>query len=96
MHGDLHHDNIISDGNDYLVIDPKGVIGHPIHEVWAFAYNIDHDLQYIAQAFAFPLEDVVKCYFVHALLAACWCIEDNSDPSLFLGLVEKVSIKFSL
>ena len=96
LHGDLHHDNIISDGDDYLVIDPKGVIGHPIHEVWAFAHNIEHDLQYIAEYFVFSLEDVVKCYYIHALLAACWCIEDGVDPSSFLGLLEKISAKFNL
>jgi streptomycin 6-kinase len=27
LHGDLHHDNILNDGNDWLTIDPKGIIG---------------------------------------------------------------------
>ncbi len=31
LHGDLHHDNILQDGNDWMAIDPKGVIGCPIH-----------------------------------------------------------------
>jgi len=29
LHGDLHQDNILSHGDDWLVIDPKGVIGFP-------------------------------------------------------------------
>src|SRR3989344_3881838 len=32
LHGDLHQDNILSHGKDWLVIDPKGVIGSPINE----------------------------------------------------------------
>ncbi len=36
LHGDLHHDNILQNGEDWLVIDPKGVIGEPSYEVAAF------------------------------------------------------------
>ena len=35
LHGDLHQENILSNGNSWVVIDPKGVIGDPIHEIWA-------------------------------------------------------------
>jgi streptomycin 6-kinase len=39
LHGDLHHDNILQNGNDWVVIDPKGVIGEPAYEVAAFIRN---------------------------------------------------------
>jgi streptomycin 6-kinase len=50
LHGDLHHDNILQNGNDksrrssqsedgWLVIDPKGVIGESAYEVAAFIRN---------------------------------------------------------
>jgi streptomycin 6-kinase len=39
LHGDLHHDNILQNGDDWLVIDPKGVIGEPAYEVAAFIRN---------------------------------------------------------
>jgi streptomycin 6-kinase len=39
LHGDLHHDNILQNGNDWLVIDPKGVLGEPAYEVAAFIRN---------------------------------------------------------
>lgn len=32
LHGDLHHDNILQNGENSLVIDPKGVIGEPAYE----------------------------------------------------------------
>jgi streptomycin 6-kinase len=48
LHGDLHHDNILQNGDDWLVIDPKGVIGEEAFEVAAFIRNpipelLNHD-----------------------------------------------------
>lgn len=88
LHGDLHQDNILSNGQEWLVIDPKGVIGSPIHEVWACIENPDYDIKYIAEYFHYPLDKVVQWYFVHLILAACWQVEDNLDPSRFLKLAE--------
>ncbi len=90
LHGDLHHDNILANGNDWSVIDPKGVVGYPINEVWSFVTVIEKDLAFVAEYFDFKLSDVVKCYYVHAVLAACWAVEDNGDPSFFLGLADRV------
>ena len=39
LHGDLHHDNILQQGDDWVVIDPKGVIGEPAYEIAAFIRN---------------------------------------------------------
>ena len=39
LHGDLHHDNILQNGDDWVVIDPKGVIGESAYEVAAFIRN---------------------------------------------------------
>ncbi|WP_435198052.1 aminoglycoside phosphotransferase family protein [Janibacter sp. GS2] len=33
LHGDLHYGNILSDGTDWVAIDPKPVNGHPAWEV---------------------------------------------------------------
>jgi streptomycin 6-kinase len=33
LHGDLHHDNILHDGNAWVAIDPKGLIGDPAYEI---------------------------------------------------------------
>ena len=32
LHGDLHHDNILSSPRGWLAIDPKGVLGDPAYE----------------------------------------------------------------
>ncbi|UUZ45778.1 aminoglycoside phosphotransferase family protein [Janibacter limosus] len=33
LHGDLHYGNVLSDGTDWVAIDPKPVTGHPAREV---------------------------------------------------------------
>lgn len=49
LHGDLHHDNILFAGREWKVIDPKGVIGHPIHEIWRFVVDFEKDIPFIAK-----------------------------------------------
>lgn len=39
LHGDLHHFNILQDGDRWVAIDPKGVIGDPAFEPVAFLRN---------------------------------------------------------
>ncbi|MEP7076266.1 MAG: aminoglycoside phosphotransferase family protein [Acidobacteriota bacterium] len=43
LHGDLHHDNILSATREpYLLIDPKGMIGHVGYDIGVFLNN-HHD-----------------------------------------------------
>ena len=86
LHGDLHHDNILQNGNSWEVIDPHGVIGFPINEVWAFVQNIEEDIPFIASYFGFDIEILKKCYFMHTVLSAVCSIEDNMDPRFWLNL----------
>lgn len=90
LHGDLHRENILSSGEDWLVIDPKGVIGYPINEVWACVEDPQHDLAYIAKYFNFKFDEIAQWYYVHLILAACWQVEDNLDPKRFLDLAQGV------
>ncbi len=90
LHGDLHQGNILSHGQNWLAIDPKGVIGFPINEFWASVEHPD-DLKFIADYFHYPLKEVIQWYYVHLILAACWQIEDHLDPTLYLTLAQKVN-----
>ena len=89
LHGDLHHDNILRNDDDWVVIDPKGVIGTPMNEIWAFVKDIKRDIPFIAQYFHFRTQDLFDWYFVHLILAICWNLEDNLDTTLFIKLAEK-------
>ncbi|WP_338751454.1 aminoglycoside phosphotransferase family protein [Janibacter alittae] len=39
LHGDLHYANVLSDGTDWVAIDPKPVNGHPAWEVAPLLWN---------------------------------------------------------
>lgn len=90
LHGDLHQENILSNGNNWVVIDPKGVIGDPIHEIWACVEDPAHDLKFLASYFGYSLQDVVEWYYVRLILASCWQAEDGLDASLFLTLAQSI------
>jgi len=89
LHGDLHHENILQNGEQWVVIDPKGVIGYPINEVWTFAMNTEEDIVFAANYFGFNLQEVRSWYFVQLILAICWNLEDGIENKLFLRLADK-------
>lgn len=91
LHGDLHQENILSDGENWLVIDPKGVIGHPIQELWTCVEDPFFDLEYMAGYFKYPFYELVSWYFVQSVLAACWNVEDRLDPTPFLQKAQSVN-----
>lgn len=102
LHGDLHHDNILQNGNDWMVIDPKGVIGEPAYEVAAFirnpipellnhadAPNIIHNrITFFAKIMELPSQRIIDWYFVQAVLAWVWALEDGCDASYFEQLTK--------
>lgn len=90
LHGDLHHDNILKDGDSWKIIDPHGVVGFSINEAWAFVQDIEDDIPFIAKYFNFKLEDLQKCYFMHSMLSGLWAIEDNMDPKFWFNLANKI------
>ncbi len=91
LHGDLHHENLLQNGDEWLVIDPKGVIGEPIFDVSAFLRNPIPELLQHPEAVAFiqlrveRFADImgysrlriVQWCFVQAVLAQAWALEDN-------------------
>jgi len=95
LHGDLHHDNILQNGNDWVVIDPKGVIGEPAYEVAAFirnpipellnypdAPNIIHNrVTRFAELLELPSQRILDWCFVQAVLSWVWAIDDGCDTS---------------
>jgi len=102
LHGDLHHDNILQNGEDWLVIDPKGVIGEPAYEVAAFirnpipellnhadAPNIIHNrVTRFAELLELPSQRILDWCFVQAVLSWVWAIEDGCDDIYSKNLTE--------
>ena len=100
LHGDLHHDNILQNSNDWVVIDPKGVIGEPAYEVAAFirnpipellnhpdAPNIIHNrVTRFAELLELPSQRILDWCFVQAVLSWVWAIEDGCDNTYSINL----------
>ncbi len=88
LHGDLHHDNILQNGDDWIVIDPKGVIGAPIYEIWAFLHNPEpleksvllNRIEYLSKALRYPVQQIINCCFVQSILSWTWDLEDGLPP----------------
>lgn len=94
LHGDLHHDNILSaTRTPYLAIDPKGLAGEPAYEIAPFFYNpqpqinqmtnlsqvLRRRLDIFAEHLPYPRERLLACAFAHCVLSCAWSIEDG-DP----------------
>ena len=102
LHGDLHHDNILQNGNDWVVIDPKGVIGEPAYEVAAFIRNpmpellnhadvpniIHNRITRFAELLELPSQRILDWCFVQAVLSWVWAIEDGCDDTYSKNLTE--------
>lgn len=104
LHGDLHHDNILKDGDHWLAIDPKGIVGEPEFEIAAFDFmyidelaNMD-DVKNIFEARVKLLtqkanlnpQRIRDWVFVRLILMAAWHVEDNGDPSWSIKLAEQL------
>jgi streptomycin 6-kinase len=85
LHGDLHHDNILSSDRGWLAIDPKGLIGDPAYEVANVFRNPMGETQLaadprriaaLADAFVARLgynrKRVLGWAAAHSALSACW------------------------
>ncbi|GAV13033.1 aminoglycoside phosphotransferase family protein [Paenibacillus sp. chi10] len=105
LHGDLHHDNmLLSSDGEYVIIDPKGVIGDPIFDIPRFILNefdneitsacyekIDGIMITLARRLSIPHPMIRKCLYVETAMGMCWCVEDGSTPEEYTALVQKVA-----
>ncbi len=102
LHGDLHHDNILMHGDDWIVIDPKGFIGDATYEPACFIHNpipellsmnnADEIIRMRIKAFAHELsideKRIADWCFVVAVLAHVWAIEDGIGGEYFAKIVD--------
>lgn len=87
LHGDLHHENIVSAQRaPWLAIDPKGIVGDPGFETGAFMNNPARRMEtwaeparhfsrradILAERLEYPRERILAWTYTQAVLAACW------------------------
>ena len=95
LHGDLHHDNVLSAGKDgWKIIDPKGVAAEPEYETAAMMRNprditkrqgletiLRKRVEVLAEELGFDPERVLKWAFAQTVLSAVWHEEEGKDCS---------------
>jgi len=94
LHGDLHHYNILSAGDGWRVIDPKGVAGEPAYEVGALLRNpftlfaepdvkriTARRLDILVETLDMDCERLRQWSLAQAVLSAWWSYEDGGDPA---------------
>lgn len=94
LHGDFHHENILSAGrHPFLAIDPKGIVGHRGYDITVFLINhanwlktapdfreqLSGAVEQFAEAFVIEPRDLRRWCFAHAVLSAWWTFEDNCE-----------------
>lgn len=102
LHGDLHHDNILAHTKEWVVIDPKGVIGEEAFDVAAFIRNPFPDLSLMSNAqniihnrihqFSKYLNvEPMRLYYwsyIQAVLSTIWALEDGLEATNFIRFIE--------
>ena len=102
LHGDLHHDNILeADHQNWLAIDPKGLVGEPAYETgallrnpgWLFEASQPHHIlsrrvELLAKALGVDPGRIIGWGLAQAVLSGWWSYEDHGygwQPSLTLA-----------
>ncbi len=92
LHGDLHHDNVLRDGDGWVVIDPHGYVGDPAAEPATMLYNpipyvfesdhvdvpalVDRRLSIWSEESDLDPERVRQWGLVKAVISEVWSAED--------------------
>ncbi len=90
LHGDLHHDNILSSGDSWKVIDPHGYVGDPLAEVGPMIHNpfdcfpigpvkkvIEARLNILCEMLPYDPKRIQAWAFCITMLSAAWDFEEN-------------------
>lgn len=97
-HGDLHLDNILSQHDSWLAIDPKGVIGEMAFEAAAFDLVTEDELHNqpnvkevmiqrihaLAQSLNIDYHRLLSWNYLRLILSAQWFVEDKGIPEMAL------------
>jgi streptomycin 6-kinase len=94
LHGDLHHQNILSAGHEaFMAIDPKGIVGDIGFEISVFLNNprgwlltnpdrrtiTQRRIKQFAAAFTVEPQDLRDWAYAEAVLSAWWTYEDGGS-----------------
>jgi streptomycin 6-kinase len=93
LHGDFHHYNVLKAGDEWLVIDPKGVIGPRGYEVGPLLINplegffglpdekrrTERRITILAERLGMERERIRRWGVAHAMLSAWWDLNEQGE-----------------
>ncbi len=95
LHGDLHHDNILSATREpYLAIDPKGIVGNKVYDVTPALFNpdaptlgkhpelvsiLERRISIFSEMLEIERKEIAAWAFVQDILGTIWSIEDHGE-----------------
>lgn len=93
IHGDFHPQNILrSERDDWLAIDPKGVVGDPLFDVAVFICEgprrptdlsrkefLIRRIDQVAAELGEDRDLIVRWCLAHRVLSGCWSFQDHGD-----------------
>ncbi|MFG6494643.1 aminoglycoside phosphotransferase family protein [Fictibacillus sp. UD] len=98
LHGDLHHYNILKNGESWVAIDPKGLIGDREYEVVQYLLNklpennveeiTEKRIDIFVEKLNLDKERVLLRAYSHAVLATCWTVEDGNYSENFFRTIQ--------
>jgi len=106
VHGDLHHDNIMSSQRDgWLAIDPKGIAAEPAYEVAAMIRNpyeklknivdlrplLSCRLKILSEDLGLDSSRVWKWCFAQTVLSAVWNVNSSKGADHCVRVAEALS-----
>jgi len=101
----LHLENIVQHGDDWVIIDPKGIIGEVAFEAAAFDLLSDEELKLenskiqdilnrrikkLALALDIDSARLLAWVYLRVVISVQWFIEDNGDPSKMMRLMQLI------
>jgi streptomycin 6-kinase len=103
LHGDLHHDNILQNGDNWLAVDPKGYIGDPAFEPAAYLCNpipellqenrpreiIENRINICSTELGIDSRRIADWVYAKSVLCWAWSLEDTLDASYWKELIER-------
>lgn len=93
LHGDLHHGNMLRSGDQWTVIDPKGVAGPAAFEIYSLLQNpvrvspgtlvdlLPGRLEVLSHVLGLPVHELAAWGFLGVSMSMAWEIEDGSEPT---------------
>ncbi len=102
LHGDLHHDNILSDEDrGWIAIDPKGVIGDPAYNGSRFIINnwskrtstelLPSRVTAVAEALGYDERRIAGWAYVDLVISNCWSMESGDESKINTEFVEALA-----